>query len=82
MNEDGDVKRLILASEDEDSGEDSAESDLEQELEKAVAAEAVEGPRAKNLASTTCIICMEDEPIDLSVTPCGKSLEHAYKVDD
>ena len=26
----------------------------------------------KKLANTSCIICMEDEPVDLSVTPCGR----------
>jgi hypothetical protein len=29
--------------------------------------------KPKKLAGTACIICMEDEPVDLSVTPCGKS---------
>jgi hypothetical protein len=29
--------------------------------------------KPKKLAGTACIICMEDEPVDLSITPCGKS---------
>jgi hypothetical protein len=28
--------------------------------------------KPKKLAGMACIICMEDEPVDLSVTPCGK----------
>jgi len=31
-----------------------------------------EAAKPKKLAGTVCIICMEDEPVDLSITPCGK----------
>jgi hypothetical protein len=74
--------------EDEDTGDrddtddtgDTDDTDDTDEGLKTQQREAVEQSRPekpKKLANVGCIICMEDEATDLSVTPCGE-LELLY----
>jgi hypothetical protein len=66
-NEDEDEDDVVDDADDADASDDDVVAVLS--IGKQGADDAT---KPKKLAGTVCIICMEDEPVDLSITPCGK----------
>ncbi|CCX11536.1 Similar to E3 ubiquitin-protein ligase complex slx8-rfp subunit slx8; acc. no. P87176 [Pyronema omphalodes CBS 100304] len=62
------ISEIITLDIDDSTGE-AEESEQEEQQEKKPPV--IEEEKPKKLAGLACIICMEDEPVDLSVTPCG-----------
>ncbi|KAI5816691.1 hypothetical protein BZA77DRAFT_311647 [Pyronema omphalodes] len=60
----------IITLDIEDSNGEAEESE-QQEEQPEKKPPVIEEEKPKKLAGLACIICMEDEPVDLSVTPCG-----------
>lgn len=65
---------VILLDDKDDSEEEDGTDGSYANPASAAAANPDEKP--KKLAGTACIICMEDEPVNLSVTPCGHMFCH------
>jgi hypothetical protein len=64
---------VIMLDDDSDDASDEDEEPEDLGPPPIPAVETNPDEKPKKLAATSCIICMDDEPVDLSVTPCGKS---------